>query len=385
MIDTQVVLSLIKAVLDCTPVTVQDDFPVEEYLSFARDQQIETILIAGLHKAGFPVTKELRNIYIQSVWMSNRQIEAACVLYAAFDSNKIDYMPLKGGILKSLYPSEELRSMGDIDILVRMEQYDRIRALMLSNGYQEQTERDHEFVWNKEGIKIELHRRLIPSFNKDYYAYYGDGWQNAKPVDGTYRFEMSITDTFVYLFTHFAKHYRDAGVGIRQALDLYVYKRNYSLSEEYIQEKMRLLKLDRFYANTMHMLDVWFGSVEHTEASKLISDRLFASGVFGTRENSLNSSMLKQINHQGSMKKAKISTWMKRVFVPYDGMRQLYPCLKKCPVLLPFMWIVRWGNILLHKRNRFMEHVQEDSMVTDDSVKEYQEMLHKSGLDFNFR
>ena len=66
-------------------------------------------------------------------------------------------------------------------------------------------------------------------------------------------------------------------------------------------------------------------------------------------------------------------------------MCQLYPCLKKFPFLLPLMWIVRWVNILLHKRNRLKTYVQEDNMLTDDSVEAYHEMLRTSGLDFNFK
>ena len=132
------------------------------------------------------------------------------------------------------------------------------------------------------------------------------------------------------------------------------------------------------------MVDVWFGEATHTEASQLISDRLFAGGVFGDRESSLNSTMLKKMNCHNSVKMVKALNWLNRVFLPYSGMSQLYPCLKKHPILLPFMWIIRWGNIILHKRNRFQEYVQADSAVNDDSVKAYQEMLRKSGLDFNF-
>ncbi len=386
MVDAQIVLSLIRAALDDVPVAVQEDFSTEEYLSFARTQQIEAILIAGLHKSGISISDEMRKVYIQAVWMSDRQMAAAQTICAALASAEIDHMPLKGSLLKKLYPSEELRSMGDIDVLIRMEQYDRIREVMSEAGYREILEREHEFVWNRDGIQVELHKCLIPAYNEDYYAYFGEGWQYARPIGTTCRYEMNTEDTFVYLFTHYAKHYRDAGVGIRQALDLYIYRRTYpQMREDYVREKMVLLQLERFYANTMHMLEVWFGTEEHTEASQMISDRLFASGVFGTRESSLYSGMLKQVNHQGSMKKAKLLNRLERAFLPYSRMCKIYPCLQRHPLLLPLMWVVRWGNALLHKRDRFLMYIREDGMVTDDAVAAYQEMLRKSGLDFNFK
>ena len=386
MIDQQTVLALIRAALSGSPGTIPEDFRIDEYFAFARAQQLEAILITGLHKSGFAISKELRNVMLRANLICSRQNSAAQQLYAAFEKNKIDYMPLKGSVIRPLYPSEELRSMADIDILIRTEQYEQIHALMLEEGYAQGVESDHEYVWDKDGIHVELHKRLIPSYNKDYYAYYGEGWQLAKPIDGTHCFEMSREDTLIYLLTHYAKHYRDAGAGIRQALDIYVYRRAYpDIDENYVQEKLRLLQLERFYENTLHMLDVWFGTAEHTEASKLISDRLFSSGVFGSHESSMYSATLKKLNNQGSMKKVKARNWFGRLFVSYSGMCQLYPCLKKFPFLLPLMWVVRWVNILLHKRNRLKTYVQEDNMLTDDSVEAYHEMLRTSGLDFNFK
>lgn len=386
MIDHQLVLALIKAALDGIPAVIPAGFQLDEYLAFAKVQQIEALLIIGLRKSGFSFSKEIRNRLLAAAMISAKQMTMAKQLCAVFQEHAIDHMPLKGSVLKPLYPSEEMRSMGDVDVLVRMEQYDQIRRLMLSFGFQEGVQSDHEYIWDKDGVHIELHKRLIPSYNKDYYAYYGEGWQLARPSGTPFRYEMSHEDTLVYLFTHYAKHYRDAGVGIRQALDLYVYRKTYlQMNESYIQEKMRLLQLDRFYENTLHMLEVWFGEATHTEASQLISDRLFAGGVFGTHENSLYSSMLKQANNHGSVKKAKALKWLKRVFPKFSGMCQLYPYLEKYPCLLPFMYITRGIMIVLHKRNRFKEYIQEDRIMNDNSVRAYQEMLHKSGLDFNFK
>lgn len=386
MIDHQLVLALIKAALDGIPAVIPAGFQLDEYLAFAKAQQIEALLIIGLRKSGFSFSKEIRNRLLAAAMISAKQMTMAKQLCAVFQEHAIDHMPLKGSVLKPLYPSEEMRSMGDVDVLVRQEQYDQIRRLMLSFGFQEGVQSDHEYIWDKDDVHIELHKRLIPSYNKDYYAYYGDGWQLARPSGTPFRYEMSHEDTLVYLFTHYAKHYRDAGVGIRQALDLYVYRKTcLQMNESYIQGKMRLLQLDRFYENTLHMLDTWFGEATHTEASQLISDRLFAGGVFGDRESSLNSTMLKQVNLHGSVGKVKALNWLKRAFPAYGGMRQLYPCLDEHPGLLPFMYISRGINIVIHKRNRLHEYVLEDGMLNDDSVKAYQAMLHKSGLDYNFK
>lgn len=377
-------LAILRAALDGIPADVNADFQMDAYLQFALSQQVETLFIAGLMTSGCTLTVSLRDLYIKNVLIGDRQMGIAEELYALFSAHHIDYMPLKGCTLKALYPAPEMRSMGDIDILVRTEQYDQIRPLMLANDYIEDIESDHEYIWNKKGVHVELHKRLIPSYNKDYYAYFGEGWQLAEPV-GEYRYEMSHEDAFVYLFTHYAKHYRDAGVGIRQALDLYVYRKTYSLNEEYVLARMQLLQLDRFYANTMHMLNVWFGSDAHTEASKLISDRLFSCGVFGRRADGLRSAMLKQTYAEGSLRRAKALSWLKKLFLPYHDMCKKYEILKKAPPLLPVMWLWRWMDVVVHKQDSIRRVIQDDAAVSDENIKAYQEMLHKSGLDFNFK
>ena len=386
MVDYQVVIGLVKAALDGTPTNIPAEFPLLEYLLFARHQQIEAIMITGLLKSGVKLLREVKNILLQSAVVSSRQVAGAESLFASFRENSIDYLPLKGSVLKPLYPSDELRSMGDIDVLIRVEQYDRIRSLMLAAGFREIVESDHEYIWDKPYVHIELHKRLIPSYNKDYYAYYGDGWRLAKPTDVPFCYTMTHEDTFIYLFTHYAKHYRDAGVGIRQALDLYIYRKAYpDMNEQYMQETLKLLQLERFYANTMHMLDVWFADAEHTEASKLISDRLFDSGVFGTYESSLQSTMLKEANSSGSVGKVKFQKWSRRMFPTFSSLKEHYPALQRWPVLLPFVWVIRCVDTILHQRDLIKKCLKEDEISGKKSVNEYHEMLKKSGLDFNFK
>ena len=387
MIDNQAVTSLIKAALDDSDTQINASLTLDECLTFGKKQGIELILIIGMCKLHMPYTPSMRKIALRAAMISNRQANVAEKLYSIFQTNQIDFMPLKGDIMKSLYPINEMRSMADIDVLIRKEQYKKlIRPVLQFEGFHECYESDHEYVWDKNGIHVELHKRLIPSYNKDYYAYYGDGWQLAKPTDVPYRYEMSHEDTFSYIFTHYAKHYRDAGAGIRQALDLYVYRKAYpDMDAQHIQQTLNQLQLECFYANTMHMLDVWFGSAQHTEASQLISDRLFASGMFGNSEDKLISARLKQANHCGSIKKARISEWFRRVFLPYESMCRMYPILLYHPSLLPILWFPRWFRIITHKRYRFHEYLREDSQINAVDIEQYRSMLHKSGLDFNFK
>ena len=143
MIDHNIVLSIIKAALNETSADLGADFLIDEYIQFAHMQQIEALLITGLLKSRVALSADVRKLLYGASMVSSRQLNVLKHLYDVFDEHEIDYMPLKGCVLKYLYPSDELRSMGDIDILVRMEQYEDIRFLMLNEGYREGNESDH--------------------------------------------------------------------------------------------------------------------------------------------------------------------------------------------------------------------------------------------------
>lgn len=234
------------------------------------------------------VKANLEKASIRAVFVDQNQLYEIEQIRQNFLNNGIGFMLLKGALLKRLYPRSDMRPMGDVDILIKTEQYDKIRPIMLQLGYQEIQESDHELVWNKPGaLHVELHKRLIPSYNKDYYSYFGDGWRLAQTSDGL-EHSMQDEDAFIYIFTHFAKHYRSAGIGIRHMMDLHIFLRaKPEIDRDYIETELKKLQLFTFYRNVMETLAVWFEGKEDTVMSDYMTDRIFGSGAFGTHENAV--------------------------------------------------------------------------------------------------
>ena len=149
--------------------------------------------------------KKLFENSFQLVILDEQQRQALDALCAAFEADGIEYMPLKGAVLKSLYPRTEMRVMGDIDILIKTEQYEKVSAIMENSGYSFQYESDHELVWGKDLITVELHKSVMTSYNKDFYAYFGDGWNLAKADLGTLMHSMSDEHFYIYIFLQIKK------------------------------------------------------------------------------------------------------------------------------------------------------------------------------------
>ena len=342
-------------------------------------------LLCGIDKNAEPLRAASMRVY-QSIAVSETQLAAIRKITDACEARGVLHMPLKGTLLKGLYPHAEMRRMGDADILIDCSQYDIIRSIMDELGYIENYESDHELVWSKNPVCIEFHKRLIPSYNKDYYQYYGDGWKLAALMDGySFRYKMNPCDEMVYLFTHFAKHYRDAGIGLRHIIDLWVYhKHNPNLDEAYIATELKKLQLFEFYDNIMRTLRVWFENYPDDDKTELITQFVFTSGEYGHAYNANLSNVLKNNKKGQSAQAAKCHRVFKALFPDFTEMRKIYPVLKKLPGLLPIMWVVRLIYKAFHAGD-IRNFIRRRLSFKAEEVSAYQQSLNHVGLDFNFQ
>lgn len=383
------VIDIVYAALTGEKVSLPADFDLVSGITIAQKHKIVTMFYYGALNCGFgqelPFMQALFRQTCKNTALSERQTYEIEKIYEAFAAEKVDYMPLKGILLRDMYPKSEMRYMGDADILIKTEQYDRIKSVMQRLSYSEVMESDHELAWQKQIINIELHKRLIPSLNKDYYAYFGDGWHLAKIKNDT-RYSMTDEDQWIYLFTHFAKHYRDTGIGIKHMVDLWLYRKNKpALEEEYIKKALISLQLYDFYVNVMNAISVWFDGRKTDAKTDFITDVIFNSGVYGTHEVHLLSNAVKQTKSTGSAKKTRHIKILEKLFLPYDSMCKKYPILKKVPVLLPVMWVVRGVDVALFQRKRIKAVETEFKLLSEDGIANYEQSLHYVGLDFHFK
>ena len=382
------IIDLLKSCLTGQKAAFDQEFDWELAYKIGKSHQILPMLYYVALESEWTVPDQigtrLETNTFQCVFIDQNQLYEISQIEKQFEENEIDYLPLKGSNLKYLYPKTEMRTMGDADILIRTEQYEKIKPVMQQLGYEEILESDHELIWDKRGaLHLELHKRLIPSYNKDYYAYFGDGWKLAHKTNSS-KYEMCDEDQFIYLFAHYAKHYRDAGIGIRHLTDLYVFlnvKRDTDMA--YVERELEKLQLLSFYKNSLETIDVWFHGKEDSQMSDFMTNKIFGSGSYGTYENHLLSDGLKtsKSTKKEYVKRRKI---LKLIFPSAKALSKKYTVLKKMPFLLPFVWIYRWIGALLFKRNAIKAQQDKVNFMTTDNISCYQDELNYVGLDFNF-
>ena len=383
------IVNIIYSALTGEKKEISEEFDIEKGIELARSHNIIALFYEGIVLCGFsPENPTLKNVQAElylSVMKDVRQKHMIKEITKRFDDAYIDYLPLKGTILKKIYPKSVMRTMGDADILIKEEQYDKISEILSSLEFSFVKETDHELVWRHPSLLLELHKRVMTTYNKDFYKYFDTGWAFAKKVEGTNsRYEFKPEDFYIYIFVHFTKHYRISGIGIKHILDLWVYKKSYfNMNTEYIDEKLEQLALSEFHKNVMDTLDVWFNDGEGNDKTTLITNVIFSSGQYGSREMAIVNRAIRESKEIGSVKKTIIKKVVNTIFLPYNRMCGEYPILKKIPVLLPFMWIIRWGNILICRKKGINKYIEDIQTVNKSNVDKNQDALNFVGLDFS--
>jgi len=331
--------------------------------------------------------------YKKGIWRETIQHTEAEQILKTFEENCILCMPLKGYLIKYLYPQSNMRQMADIDILIMNEQTEQIKKLMSDTDMGFTLEREgenHDVYYKKPFMNIEIHRRLV-SENSPYSDYFHKVWDRAQLKDGCkFIYRLSNEDQFIYIMAHLAKHYANGGTGIRSIMDIWIYNKHYSdrMDWKYIQSEFEKINLWEFAKTICGLSDVWFGNKQSNEFYDHMAEFIFTCGVYGTRRYSIISSINKEISKcNGSnfktlktFKGAKIMYWLQLFFLGQEHMKILYPFLETKTFLLPVCWMLRGIKCLLFKTKHTFQIIKSAHLVSEADLSKLQSLHKKDGL-----
>lgn len=364
---------------------ITQDVDWKTVYDISKNHNITNLVGYAVLTGKYTIENDLKQSFLKAMsgYISHdmHQMQAFAELSHAFEKNGIKYMPLKGLVIKSLYPSSDMRNMSDGDILIDTACKDKLNDIMTELGYTFKLESNHELIYEKNPhISIELHKMLIPTYQEDLYEYYGDGWKLARQAGDTCKYELSNEDMFIYLIAHLAKHYRDAGVGIKQIIDLWIYRNKVELDMEYVSKQLEKLNLNHFYENIYNLTMSWFENREYDDVAVMMTEFIINSGTFGNIKNSSSAKAIRNSMNSDAGKGLKFK-YLRLAFPDLRYMKIVFPVLEKAPVLLPFLWIVRLINGVLFKRNHISRHVSETEMMDSDHIRMYSKHMETVGID----
>ena len=275
-----------------------------------------------------------------------------------------------------------MRRMGDIDILIHEDKFEEYKKAMEEIGFMFDHKSNNEYIFKKKNIlTVELHRYLISRSNEDMFAYYGTGWDFAKHEKG-HMYRMSTEDEYVYMLTHFAKHYRNAGIGLRPIIDIWLYREKYNnMDMAYVFEQLERLNLDEFVKNVFKLVDTWFGDIPFDKVTSGMTEFILNSGEYGSSVTSVAASSIRQGEKINATMAAKLKKYLQLIFPNRNSLKIKYPVLVKYPIALPLCWVRRWCEALFCKR----EQIKEKSALIDasfgENVERFNSHMKLVGLD----
>ena len=196
---------------------------------------------------------------------------------------------------------------------------------------------------------------------------------------------MTPEDETVFLFTHFAKHFRDGGIGCRHVLDLWVWQRSHpEVDMTYVRGEIEKLQLLEFYDNIRRLLAVWFEGASSDELTDYITDFVFDSGSWGKLEIRTASVGVRDSGHGRKNGWVRLRYVLRTLFPSAKDLEVKYTVLKKAPWLLPLVWIYRpFYKLFAEPRSRRV-HKRHWKALQDDQLTARQKALRYVGLDYRF-
>lgn len=375
---------LLRSAITGEKLSLPEDFSLEAADELIRSQSLLPMIYLGAYNCGIPANTEqmlrYKQQYFRILMRHEQQMREVKRLCRTFEENGIDYALLKGCIMKPLYPNPEMRVMGDADILIRKEQYDRIRGVMTGLGFREDVESAYDVHWISKDLLAELHHRIYAQGQTDIAGYFEDAWGKMERKS-EFGFSFSPEDHYLHIFTHMTKHFRHCGIGARQIVDIQVYRMAHpEMNAGKIESALKQMNLIDFHDTILQLLEVWFGGAEDTPLSDAVTAYVFSGGNWGNIETKMYTEAL--IHASGRTRQARGVTIFRTIFPKLAYMQGSYSILFRLPWLLPLFWIVRWVEVLLFRRKKLRKRLSVINNMSDKSVTEHKTFLDAVGLTF---
>ena len=336
-----------------------DNIDLGDLYQSAQKHSLAAIVGYALESAGV-----YDNRFIQAKAKSIRKLTVMDIdkekLFQRMEQEHIWYAPLKGIVIKELYPSVGLRQMADFDILFDNEHAKKVKDIMLELGFSCESfgQANDDVYFKKPVSNFEMHRRLFNYVHKkEFYEYYRDATKYlVKDSQNDYGYHFSSSDMYIYITAHEYKHYNNCGTGLRSLLDNYVIWQRLGdeLDESYILSETVKLGIDSFEQKIRQLAFDVFGSGQIKDEDREMLDYIIFSGTYGNIENKINNF----VRNNGGSKKGKLKFLIERVFLPMDYLKSFYPFYYKHKILLPVLFFRRLGRAVTVRRKDTMNKLK---------------------------
>ena len=313
------------------------------------------------------ISQKFNKTLMLSVYRDSLKDFAITQVGEILENEKISHIPLKGTVLRKLYPKPWMRTSCDIDVLVKEEDCERAIEALCKEGFKRTADcstHDYNLV-SSNNFHVELHYTLTQEeslitadkiLDKVFdYAY--------PEKDGGYSYALPYEIMLIYHLAHMARHLIHGGCGIRPFIDLWLMNEKIPHDERSVCDSLKKAGLLDFYNASLSLSKCWLENSDYTEKTKALEEFILFGGVYG---NTLNAANIKAGKGVG-----KIKSFIGLVFLPRKNLEVIYPNLKKHKILLPFYQVKRWFKVFDRQKYNKIKRITDarNSVNSKDSEK----------------
>ena len=264
---------------------------------------------------------------------------------SCLEAAEIDYIPLKGAVIRSLYPEPWMRTSCDIDILVRESDIDRAIDVLVSRlSYKTDFKKTgHEVsLFSPFGMHLELHYS-ISSGIEAYDSLLLRAWDYASCEGDSHCYKLTDEFCVFYYTAHIGYHLSGGGCGIKSIIDLWLVEQSTELDKILLGEFLEKTGLQKLHQEMLTLGQYWMGEIACiSELERRTEVFVLLGGSYGTTSSKVAVNRVK--------KGGGIRYFLSRIFMPYEKLSMLYPIVKKHKILVPFCQVARWLGAISKKR-----------------------------------
>ena len=282
---------------------------------------------------------------------------------SVFQKAKIPFVPLKGAVIRRLYPEPWMRTSCDIDILIHPGDTKRAKTLLMNDlGYRFEKHAYHELsMYSPSGVHLELHF-TIEEHTETLDRVLKNSWNYAEPLkEGSFCYRFQNAFLVFYSVAHAAYHFKGGGCGIRPFIDQLLLEQKVDYDRAAYRSLIREANLETFEAQFLRLTRIWFSDGEHDDLTRRMEEYLLSANIYGSLENREAVRLLRR-GRFGNL-------WF-RIWLPYNELITKYPGLKGKRALQLFYEIRRWFTIFNRKKMKRIRREIKTNLAVEQSKKD---------------